>query len=202
MDEFMAQEILNPRHQGTTFIAHNAKGYDAQFIREELDKRKMKYTRIDSGRKILLLEIGYLRIRVIDSLSFIPQPLAKFPKMFGLKNMAKGTYPYRFNTKANWTYVGDIPSLEWFLPDGCGVTLEQLQRRKQDDTQDPADDEYQLMAKLYATYEHWQSLKDKKEVYCNYDELKRYCIADVLLLLRGLQKFRREFQTKSKRNGR
>ena len=197
MDEFMTREILNPAHQGTTFIAHNAKGYDAQFIREELDKRKVKYTRIDSGRKILLLEIGYLRVRVIDSLNFIPQALAKFPKMFGLKNMAKGTYPYRFNTKANWTYVGDVPSLAWFLPDGCGVTVEQLQQWKQDNTQDPADEEYQLMAKLYATYEHWKSLKEKKEVYRNYDELKRYCIADVLLLLRGLQKFRQEFLTQT-----
>ena len=56
MDEFMVKEILNPKYQHTTFIAHNAKGYDAQFIREELDKRKVKYSRIDTGRKILLLE--------------------------------------------------------------------------------------------------------------------------------------------------
>ena len=197
MTEFMNQEILNPKYRGTTFIAHNAKGYDAQFVREELDKRKVKYSRIDSGRKILLLEIGHLHIRIIDSLSFIPQALAKFPKMFGLKNMAKGTYPYRFNTKANWSYVGPVPSLHWFLPDGCGVTAEQLQRWKRDNRQDPEDDEYKLMAKLYAVYEYWQARVDKNEVYHHYEELKRYCIADVLLLLRGLQKFRQEFQTQT-----
>ena len=197
MEEFMVKEILNPEHQHTTFIAHNAKGYDAQFIREELDKRKVKYTRIDTGRKILLLEIQFLHIRVIDSLSFIPQALAKFPKMFGLKHMAKGTYPYRFNTKANWSYVGDVPGLEWFLPEGCGVTLEQLQQWKRDHVADTEDDEYKLMAKLYALYEYWQTRVEKKDVFNNYDELKRYCIADVLLLLRGLQKFRQEFQSQT-----
>jgi len=197
MDAFMEREILNPEYRGTTFIAHNAKGYDAQFVREELDKRKEKYTRIDSGRKILLLEIEHLHIRVIDSLCFIPQPLVKFPKMFGLKDVAKGTYPYRFNTKANWSYVGEMPGLEWFLPEGCGVTVEQLQRWKRSDADDPEDDEYKLMAKLYATYEYWRTRVDKHDVYDNYKELKRYCIADVLVLLRGLQKFREEFQTQT-----
>ena len=146
MDEFMVHEILNPKHQHTTFIVHNAKGYDAQFIREELDKRKVKYSRIDTGRKILLLEIEYLRIRIIDSLSFIPQPLVKFPKMFGPRDIAKGTYPYRFNTKANWTYVGEMPSFHWFLPEGCDVTIDQLKQWKQTGSPNQEDDEYKLMA--------------------------------------------------------
>ena len=197
MDEFMVHEILNPKYQHTTFIAHNAKGYDAQFIREELDKRKVKYSRIDTGRKILLLEIEYLHIRIIDSLSFIPQPLAKFPKMFGLQNIAKGMYPYRFNTKANWTYVGKVPSFQWFLPENCDVTMDQLKQWKQTGSQNQEDDEYQLMAKLYGVYQHWQTRVDNEDVFNNLEELKRYCIADVLVLLRGLQKFRQEFRTQT-----
>ena len=193
IDEFMKREILNPEHRGTTCIAHNAKGYDAQFVREELDKRKEKYTRIHSGRKILLLDIEHLQIRIIDSLSFIPQRPAKFPKMIGLQNISKGTYPYRFNTKANWTYVGVVPDLTWFLPEGCGVTIEQLKQWKNDNVQNPEDDEFKLMAKLYATYEYLQTRVNNHDIYRNYEELKRYCIADVLLLLRGLQKFRQEF---------
>ena len=197
MESFMEGEILNPEHKFTTFIAHNAKGYDAQFIREELDRRKVKYTRIDSGRKILLLEIAFLHIRIIDSLCFIPQPLAKFPKMFGLKNIAKGTYPYRFNTKVNWSYVGEMPSFDWFLPEGSGVTIQTLKRWKQDNVQDNEDDEFKLMTKLYALYDYWEQKVEKHDVFNNYEELKKYCIADVLVLLRGLQKFRLEFRTQT-----
>ena len=148
MDQFMQEEILNEKYKGFTFIAHNAKGYDAQFIREELDKGRVKYEKITTGRKILHLMIPHLQIRIIDSLSFVSQPLSKFPKMFGLKNIAKGTYPYRFNTKANWSYVGPMPPLTEFLPDDMKIDVAAWRDTVQKKIKDAGDEKVKLSLEL------------------------------------------------------
>ena len=145
MDQFMEGEILNKNYKGFTFIAHNAKGYDAQFIRQELDKRRVKYDKITAGRKILHVMIPHLQIRIIDSLSFISQPLSKFPKMFGLQNIAKGTYPYRFNTKANWSYVGPMPPLEEFLPNDMDIDVPAWRDTVSKQNKDAGDDKVKLL---------------------------------------------------------
>lgn len=86
-------------------MAHNAKGYDANFIKEELHRRGVKFDLITNGRKLMQIVIPALKIMIIDSHNFIPAPLSKIPKIFGLQGAEKGTYLYRFNTKANWTYT-------------------------------------------------------------------------------------------------
>jgi len=48
-------------------------------------------------------------VRIIDSLSFIPMPLAAMPKTFGEKELVKGFFPHYFNTAANASYVGPLP---------------------------------------------------------------------------------------------
>jgi len=45
----------------------------------------------------MLLEIKYLRIRIIDSSNFIQGPLSSFPKTFGLKELKKGYLFHFFN---------------------------------------------------------------------------------------------------------
>ena len=117
--------------------------------------------------------------------------------MFGLRDIVKGTYPYRFNTKVNWTHIGEMPSFHWFLPEGCDVTIDQLKQWKQTGSPNQEDDEYKLMAKFYNMYMHWQTRVDNHDVFNNLEELKRYCIADVLVLLRGLHKFRQQFRTQT-----
>ena len=198
MGQFMEGEILNKKYKGFTFIAHNAKGYDAQFIRQELDKRRVKYDKITAGRKILHLMIPHLQIRIIDSLSFISQPLSKFPKMFGLQNIAKGTYPYRFNTKANWSYVGPMPPLEEFLPEDMDIDVHAWRNTVSKQNKDAGDDEVKLLLGLLKTVDWHEEQVRQQKVWNNYEELKRYCILDVQLLLRGLQKFRQDFLESTK----
>ena len=45
-----------------------------------------------NGAKIMELSITDPDIRFIDSLNFIPMPLSKFPKTFGLTELAKVTF--------------------------------------------------------------------------------------------------------------
>src|SRR5262249_55990656 len=57
-------------------------------------------------------------VRFIDSCRFLPMPLSKLPAAFGFEgDQQKGDFPHLFNTKANWTYVGQIPDLHFYDPD-------------------------------------------------------------------------------------
>ena len=56
----------------------------------------------------LKVERGY-NIRFIDSLLFTLMPLRNFPKTFGLLELKKGYFPYKFNTTETQNYVGKYP---------------------------------------------------------------------------------------------
>ena len=59
-----------------------------------------------NGSKIMLMEIPAFNVRFIDSINFVPFPLALFPKTFGLKELKKGYFPHLFNKPENQDYVG------------------------------------------------------------------------------------------------
>ena len=99
-------------------IAHNFKGYDSYFILKYLYDNKVRPDLIMNGAKIMELSIMDPDIRFIDSLNFLPMPLSKFPKTFGLTELAKGYFPHFFNTEANQHYVGPIPDVKYYDPDG------------------------------------------------------------------------------------
>ncbi|XP_055388262.1 uncharacterized protein LOC129616653 [Condylostylus longicornis] len=85
---------------------------------------------------------------------------------FGLdKNEVKGYYPYLFNTKANYNYVGEIPSTEMFA-------LNNFNSHE--------------LEKFYLWY---NNLKKSNYVYNNREELIKYCIQDVNVLRQGCLKF-------------
>ena len=75
-------------------------------------------------------------------------PLATFPKTFGLRELKKGFYPYFFDTPENQSYVGPLPAMEMFDPDGmsskCHEEFEAWYRSLTDDN----DPEYELKLNL------------------------------------------------------
>ena len=89
-DSFCRWLFSDERHTGRRAIAHNARGYDAVLIKEYLFEQGIAPTMIENGVKIIRLE--YNNVTLIDSLSFVSMPLAKFPKTFGLKEMQKGYF--------------------------------------------------------------------------------------------------------------
>ena len=56
------------------------------------------------------------RLTFIDSISFMPCSLRKFPEAFGLTS-AKTWYPHYFNAKENMNYFGEIPDISYYGSD-------------------------------------------------------------------------------------
>ena len=101
---------INDKYKGYTFVAHNSKGYDSHFILKWCIDNGLKPYCIYNGAKIMMMEIPQLRIKIIDSLNFIQQPLSSFPKTFGLNELKKGYFPHYFNKNCNQNYIGNMPS--------------------------------------------------------------------------------------------
>ena len=88
--------LISEQHRYVTAIAHNARAYDAYFLYEYLMKNSIiPEPTIFNGSKIMYMKVGRgLNIRIIDSLNFLPMPLANLPKAFGLKELKKGFFPH------------------------------------------------------------------------------------------------------------
>ncbi|XP_060855012.1 uncharacterized protein LOC132932655 [Metopolophium dirhodum] len=107
-NEEFCKHVISEEYKGYTFIAHYAKGYDSQFILKYLVDNTLKPFTIYNGTKLMLLEIKYLSIRIIDSSNFIQGPLSSFPKTFGLNELKKGYFPHFFNTVENQNYIEEL----------------------------------------------------------------------------------------------
>jgi hypothetical protein len=98
--------LFTKEHQGCIVVAHNFQVYDGYFIQQYLRENGVIPEVIMRGAKILSMYIPMLKIKFIDSLSFIPMRLADFPKTFGLDELAKGYFPHLFNKTENQNYIG------------------------------------------------------------------------------------------------
>ena len=157
--------LFQPIHKGATVIAHNAQGYDGQFVlRHIITKSTSKPELIMNGSKIIMLKA--YGIRLIDSLSFLSMPLSAFPKTFGLTEMAKGWFPFYANTLANQDYVGPYFPMECYKPN----SMKPAQRE------------------AFLTWYHEQAGK----VFHFQHEMEKYCKSDVDLLRRGCGEFRQQ----------
>jgi len=87
-------------------IAHNARGFDAQFLINYVAERGYRPKITPKGREIMQMEAGMVVVK--DSLNFLPMSLAALPKAFGFE-AKKGYFPHFFNTEANEDYDGPLP---------------------------------------------------------------------------------------------
>ena len=164
IDEFCRWALEN---KGYTFIAHNGKGYDYQFIiRWIYANTDYQPFIIFNGSKINYMSIKELSIRFIDSLSFITRPLKDFPKIFGEKELKKGFFPHWFNTKENWSYEGVMPDASFFKYNS-------------------------FKEKDRIEFIKWYDEKVKNNYIWNQKrEMEEYCISDVDILRKCCIKFR------------
>ena len=156
------------KQKNTIQIAHNMKGYDGIFILNYIInnmtpcEKKMPDV-ISNGTKILSLQ--YQSIKIIDSASFLPMPLEKFPKTFDIYELKKGFFPHTFNKPENYNYIGTYPSPEYYKPEFFTVN-----KKKE--------------------FELWYN-KVKNDEFNFKSEFENYCWSDVRLLAEGCLKFRR-----------
>lgn len=92
-------------------VAHNASGYDARLVVEEVSRMNLPTKSTNSGLKFTELIINQTIFR--DSLLHLQGSLAGLAKNFNLPLM-KGNFPHLFNTEENYYYEGEIPELKYF----------------------------------------------------------------------------------------
>lgn len=113
-DEFITW-LFNVTHKGYTVIAHNSGRYDFHFIKREMLKRKIKSEDICNGHSIFYSYCPKFKLRFIDSYKLIPIGLRQFPKSFGIKELKKGFFPYRYMSLDNLhEVIYELPSIETF----------------------------------------------------------------------------------------
>ena len=150
-------------------VFHNLKGFDGMFIINQLyDQQRSVENQLTVGAKVLSFKSGPLTF--IDSLCFLPMPLASFPSTFNLSELKKGFFPHLFNTPENQQYVGRIPDLEFYDADS-------------------------MMSSQKEELINWHVEQVRRNVQFNFkQELIAYCKSDVQLLKQGCQAFQEEFQ--------
>ena len=105
-------------NQEAVFIAHNGSNYDSHFILSYLVENTEYPELLANGGKILQMYIKACESKFIDSCCFLSIPLSKFSDTFNLPDVVKGTFPHCFNTPNNYGYVGLLPALHYYEPDG------------------------------------------------------------------------------------
>ena len=164
-----AAEIPDDDRQRTIItIFHNLKGFDGTFIIDEMYKEQRSIEhQLTVGSKVLCFQSGPLVFK--DSLSFLPMPLASFAETFNLMELKKGFFPHQFNLPHHQSYVGQIPGIEFFDPDGMS------EKKKKE-------------------LEEWHADQVRRGVPYDFaKEMEEYCKSDVALLQAGCEAFATEF---------
>lgn len=135
------------------------------------------------GLEIMSLEAG--GVRIIDSLNFLPMPLAAMPKTFGEKELAKGYFPHFFNKAKNADYVGPIPDPEMYgasaMKEGVFmfIIVVYLVKRKF------------LSIEARKVFLEWHTSETSAGTQLDMQrDLVRYCQSDVDILAKCCMKFR------------
>ena len=110
------------QHEGEVFIAHKSSNHDADCILSYLITNGEDPEILANGGKMLEIKIKTGNAKRIDSCCFIAMPLGRFRDTFNIRH-AKGTFPHMFNVSDNYNYVGPLPALRYYAPNGMKKPL-------------------------------------------------------------------------------
>ena len=171
--ELFCEWLFSNQHKNVTVMAHNARSYDNYFIYGYLITNGVLPEIVFNGCKIMYLRVGNgLNIRLLDSLNFLPMPLAALPKSFGLRELKKGYFPHLYNNedtmKANSKQkLQKHPDIKYYDKDSMSTS-------KRED------------------FQKWYDENGNKP-FDFMKEITSYCISDVNILLNACWEFRRLF---------
>ena len=158
--------LFSKEHQDCIVVAHNFQGYDGYFIQNFLIKNAIHHEVIYRGAKILSMTVPMFNMKFIDSLNFMPMALAALPKTFGVPELCKGYFPHLFNKEENQNYVGPIPPVHYYHPNG-------------------------MKPKVREEFLTWHKEKVESNYVFNFkEEIEKYCRSDVDILRNCCMKFR------------
>ncbi|KAL3976503.1 olfactory receptor [Sarotherodon galilaeus] len=124
--EKFVQRYRRKRYRETTFIAHNAKGFDSYIILSHLVGEGMTPSLIMQGSKIICFTESDFLLKFIDSLSFLTMRLSAMPKALGFEDKSKDFFPHKFSSRDRLKYVGPYPP-----PSDYGVERMSLSEREE-----------------------------------------------------------------------
>ena len=110
----MGTRVLNLDNVGMSGELHN---YDAHFIFSYLITNGEYPEILANGAKLLEIKIQTGNVKLIDSCCFITMLLSRFSGTFNTPH-TKGTFPHMFNVSDNYNYVGPLPALRYYDPNG------------------------------------------------------------------------------------
>ena len=140
--------------------------HDGYFIQNFLIKNAIHHEVIYRGAKILSMTVPMFNMKFIDSLNFMPMALAALPKTFGVPELCKGYFPHLFNKEENQSYVGLIPPVHYYHPNG-------------------------MKPKVREEFLTWHKEKVESNYVFNFkEEIEKYCRSDVDILRNCCMKFR------------
>lgn len=157
------------KYKGYTFIAHNARGFDAYLLIRYLVQQLIKPKLIVQGSKVMSFEDEHFSQRYIDSLNFLPMKLSSLPSAMGFEQEKKGHFPHFFNTTKNQDYIGAYPEPHYY-----GADSMMPKERKE-------------------FFEWYDSVKDGEFDFRK--ELAEYCKNDVAILRKACLRFREELMS-------
>ena len=163
--------LIHRQHKNVIVIAHNAKAYDSYFIYNYLIANSIKPEIIFQGSKIMYCRIAStLNIKLLDSVNFLPMPLAELPGSFGLNELKKGYFPHLYND----FHILDNPEKQFLtrLPDISYYAIDNMTKVKREE------------------FLRWYE-RNENEQFDFQSELLEYCRSDVNILLNACWKFRR-----------
>ncbi len=172
VDAFVKLVSTDKRFKDTAIFAHNGGGYDNRFIFESYIRNRRSHHVTFFNSRIYRLHGKDNNVKWMDSYLHLSAPLASFPKTWGLTSgLLKGDYPHKFNTEANMTYIGPMPSVEYW------------------------DLEFKNPEKALEIEKWHEDCVKNGRVWNNLHELDVYCKVDVDILHLTLLKYRQMLLT-------
>ncbi|EGT35888.1 hypothetical protein CAEBREN_04170 [Caenorhabditis brenneri] len=160
--------IFSNENTGFVGIAHNASGYDAQFILKSLiSSNKAAPNVIMAGTKIISLR--HKGVHLIDSLKYLTMSLAAVGKAFQIPT-EKGDFPIKFIKRENFDYEGPLPENKFYNLNNKSPNVK---------------------AKLVDFLDEERA---KGKIFKFVDELFKYCYGDVFILASALKVFEKDFE--------
>ncbi|EGT43869.1 hypothetical protein CAEBREN_07775 [Caenorhabditis brenneri] len=163
--------IFSPLHKDIVAVAHNASGYDGQFILESLIASNKAAPKLClDGTKVIYLK--HKGVKILDSLKYLTMSLSSVAKTFNIDTV-KGDFPVRFIKAENFNYVGPVPPNEEFgLENKSPAVRQQLETLLEE-------------SRASGTVFNFQN------------ELRRYCYNDVYILAKAMCDFEKSFEEMS-----
>uniref|UniRef100_A0A1I7U811 DNA-directed DNA polymerase n=1 Tax=Caenorhabditis tropicalis TaxID=1561998 RepID=A0A1I7U811_9PELO len=161
--------LFRDDHRGAVLVAHNASGYDGQFILENLIASNKAAPEIClDGSKLVFM--NYNQIRLVDSLKYLTMSLSNVGKTFQVDSV-KGDFPVKFIKPENYDYSGPLPDIKFYdLENKAPAVKEKITKYLEEE-------------------------RIKGTIFNFFPDLLKYCFNDVYILAVAMSTFEKAFET-------